>query len=440
VPTDFLRLVSCDFTFRFGFADISFHFMDDAADVALTILACGGVLAWCAFLILVATPAALLFLSGGTAAATTSPPPQPSLPVPRPHARQAWVVAKPLRGDRALELLQRASAASAAAGANPCVRATEAALHAHMRLGADYVLTLAASGTAALRTLVAAYGAARGAPLRVVTQASTFDVLCAATLVVDNDLELRGPCIVALERHVDDFDAVLLTHFFGVASSLDAYARWCASHGKLLLCDAATTPMAFGADGRNACELGDGAVISCHETKPLGRGEGGAIVMRRDCVAFPYLRRVLASHGRMSDIAAAFLAARLETLTEAVYARAHANVCAIDAALQHPDVAPHVRWAAAPPTLRGSTVLLSCLWLWTTTPVDDLDAFCAAHSIEARRHYAPLTNAATAPRAATWCRHSVKLPFLYDCGDVDEVTRGVYALAAWVAASNAPRV
>jgi hypothetical protein len=117
-----------------------------------------------------------------------------------------------------------------------------------------------------------------------------------------------------------------------------------------------------------------------------------------------------------------------------VYARAHANALAVDAALQRPDVAPYVRWAAPPP--RGGTTLLACLWLWTATPVDNLGAFSAAHGIEARRYYAPLANAGVAPRAATWFRHSVNLPFLYDVCDDVELTRGVVALAAWVAASG----
>jgi dTDP-4-amino-4,6-dideoxygalactose transaminase len=366
-----------------------------------------------------------------------------------------WVVPKPLRGERALELLQASAAHGHYTNDGPCVRATEAALHAHMRLSADYAVTLAASGTAALHTLVAAHGMARGAHLRVVTQASTFPCAvqgaCAGALVVDNDDELRGPCIAALERHVHDFDAVLVTNFFGSVAALDVYARWCASHSKVLLCDAAATPMTFLPGGRNACEWGDGSIISCHETKPLGRGEGGAIIMRRDCAAFPYLRRALnfgfvaparewhalASNWRMSDIAAAFFAARLEALTEAVYARAHANALAVDAALQRPDVAPYVRWAVAPPLHGdGASVFLGCIWLWTASPVDDLEAFCAAHVVEARRYYAPLTDAAAAPRAATWYRHSVNLPFLYDCDDDGETTRGVVALAAWVAAAN----
>lgn len=179
----------------------------------------------------------------------------------------------------------------------------------------------AANGTAALHALISAYAMMRHHPIRVCTQAFTFPSSCdgplCESLVVDVDDEHHGPNIAELERRKDEYDAVCVTNCMGFVVHMDAYVSVCKKLGKLLFQDNAASPLLFGKDGKCISALGDGAIISLHETKPLGRGEGGLIVVPNHVASFvdramnfgfsPDLRAhsKYASNYRLSDISAA---------------------------------------------------------------------------------------------------------------------------------------
>lgn len=333
----------------------------------------------------------------------------------------------------------------------PCVRNTAAFLESHLRLPASKRVIMAASGTAALHSLVAAFDIQAGRPHTWVTQAATFPSSILGPLrgrcqVIDMDPEAHGPCLAALEARKATFDGVIVTNLFGMACDAAAYVSWAALNHKLCIFDNAATPMTFW-NGVNMCALGDGAIISLHETKPLGRGEGGAVVCSPDLL--PCVHRAqnfgfvvgtpvrmshpCASNWRMSDIAAAFIQARLQLLTPQVYSGADAILRAVNTLLDTDGVKPWARWMV-PLHACVTRVFPSCLQLRTAVAVD-AHAFHMATGIEARQYYVPLADEAAAPVAWEWYTHCVCLPFDYNGTNADRAVAAVMALVVWVKAT-----
>lgn len=78
----------------------------------------------------------------------------------------------------------------------------------------------------------------------------------------------------------DDEDppaVVLLTNPFGYLVDIAFYRQYCDRLGIPLWMDNAAAPRSLFR-GQNVCDWADAAVISLHETKPLGRGEGGLVL------------------------------------------------------------------------------------------------------------------------------------------------------------------
>jgi len=193
---------------------------------------------------------------------------------------------------------------------------------------------MTSNGTAALHALAAAWEIKLKRRLRWATQSFTFPSSIQGpmidSIIVDMDENLGGPSIAILEKIVDQIDGIVVTNVFGQLTKVVEYESWCKSKGKLLLLDNAATPIGFVEDGRSIQDIGDGAFVSLHETKPIGRGEGGALFVSDALQRFVHqainfgfnvlsLHRIAhryASNWRMSDIAAAAICDHLDRVEE----------------------------------------------------------------------------------------------------------------------------
>jgi dTDP-4-amino-4,6-dideoxygalactose transaminase len=117
-----------------------------------------------------------------------------------------------------------------------------------------------------------------------------------------------------------EWDGLLVTNIFGLAADFSGYSQICHDQSKPMVIDAA---LSFPGPRQHA--LGANEVISFHHTKPWGFGEGGcAIVPTEDAsTVHAFLnfgvgcdRRfgAYATNGKMSDLAAAAVAQRLELI------------------------------------------------------------------------------------------------------------------------------
>jgi dTDP-4-amino-4,6-dideoxygalactose transaminase len=298
--------------------------------------------------------------------------------------------------------------------------------------GSKKGVLMTSSGTAALHTLAAAWSLRKGKDLVWATQAFTFPTaiqgpLC-GSIVVDMDEEHWGPSFLDLEEQKTFFDGVIVTNIAGMTCEMLKYEKWCKDNGKLLLFDNAACAVGFCADGRCIHDVGDGAFISLHETKPVGRGEGGAIFVNLELTnvahqamnfGFDTSQRIRvpnrrSSNWRMSDFAAAPICDHLLRVMEEKWVEKHEE---------------KMRFAVTVLQLNGMSIvpavkypsIFAALFVSLPCPVD-VDELCERLNlqkpkIEAKHYYRPLTTRQKVPVA--WNRFDtvISLPFHLDLSD-----------------------
>ena len=190
-----------------------------------------------------------------------------------------------------------------------------------------HVAVAVTSGTAALHALVATHKMVGTNDLSrgVLISAFGFPPICqcnfsAVVRIADVDPKHGGP---VLPNDGCIPSAICLVNPFGYRVDVEYYRRYCDEHAISLWMDNAAAPLHLLSDGRSVVDLADMAVVSLHETKPIGRGEGGLLLVLPEHeeiahrainfgydASIPPLERPSswhpeASNWRMSDLAAA---------------------------------------------------------------------------------------------------------------------------------------
>ena len=177
------------------------------------------------------------------------------------------------------------------------------------------------NATVALHTLAAMHQHLEKKPIRWVSSAFGFYSSCNGTLQSAQIVDCNTHGMLDLDSlDPDQFDGMVVTNVFGQYQDLTEYQTYAKTHKKVLLIDGA---MAFhhGQHVANEC-------ISLHHTKPWGFGEGGCAIVHkehsplfRDLLAFGHavphapINR-LASNGKISDVACAYILMRLQSVGE----------------------------------------------------------------------------------------------------------------------------
>jgi len=92
------------------------------------------------------------------------------------------------------------------------------------------------------------------------------------------DIDLDGG--LNLEEIDNTIDGIIVTNIFGNIVDIDKYINFCEENNKYLIFDNAATSYTFYKN-KNCLNYGIGTVISFHHTKPIGFGEGGAIIVNK---------------------------------------------------------------------------------------------------------------------------------------------------------------
>ena len=369
-------------------------------------------------------------------------------PAAGPGPRVRWCPAKPFNTARFAEYLAVSLAARQLTNGGPLQQVLADKLKG--LTGSSRPIIPAASGTAALHALAAGWALHLGRPLTWATQAFTFPTSfqgpLAGAVVLDLDATHWGPSMTGLAACGDAIDGVIVTNVFGHQADVAAYEAWCTAHGKLLLFDNAATATRCLPDGRCVHDAGDGAIISLHETKPLGRGEGGAIIAPSDALAravvramnfgfdVPAGRRVgdrLASNYRMSDVAAAAVLDHLDTVADKDCVGLVAGLAQhASTSLRKAGFETHL------PLLQDRGALHACLFV-KAPPGLTGEGVCAAlcslpeGAVEAKQYYRPLVDREAAPEAWRVYDQCVCLPLHVDmsAADVDYMCTALGGLA-----------
>jgi dTDP-4-amino-4,6-dideoxygalactose transaminase len=194
-----------------------------------------------------------------------------------------------------------------------------------LQLDAGRAVVTASSATSALHALAGVHARQAGRPLVWAVSAFGFfstvvGPLAGRVRVVDCDRSGLLDLAALAALPADSWDGALATDIFGAQADFSALARLCASAGKPMIIDSAVS---FPA--RRPASWRASAIVSFHHTKPWGFGEGGCAIV--DAALADQVRSFLnfgvgsdrslapfAGNGKMSDVAAALILQRMETM------------------------------------------------------------------------------------------------------------------------------
>ena len=228
------------------------------------------------------------------------------------------------------------------ANGGPCVRELEELIRDALKIDDDRAVVAVCNGTVAIQMAAQAIDHHDGIKRKWCTQAFTFPPSAQGYL---RDSEIIDMCDLGgpdLQQIPTEVSGTVVTNIFGNVADIEQYELW-RTGKKRLIFDNAATPYTFY-KGKNSLNYGDAATISFHHTKPLGFGEGGAVIIRKE---YEEALRMLinfgignntgvywlpeGTNGKMSDIQAAFIAEHMRRLPEMVASsmRGHARLAEI---------------------------------------------------------------------------------------------------------------
>jgi dTDP-4-amino-4,6-dideoxygalactose transaminase len=208
----------------------------------------------------------------------------------------------------------------------------EKALEQHLNLPSSRAVVMCSSGTAALLALTGLKEYHAGRRLRWVISAFSFRASCLGPLATATVLDCNGvgtldvEALASLDR--DSWDGVVVTNVFGLRSDLRNYIEFCRDERKELIIDNACLLNGFSRADPHWCA---DEILSFHQTKPWGMGEGGcAVLSREDAQVFrslingghglcPQAHR-WATNSKISDFSSALILQRLLGYQEWSYA------------------------------------------------------------------------------------------------------------------------
>jgi hypothetical protein len=190
-----------------------------------------------------------------------------------------WCWPRRFDADTMMRFLQPSLESGHMTNNGPASRLLEEQAISRLRLK-RHVAVATASGSAALATLVATYrllniDLSRGILVSAFGFPPNLQLEAKVTLV-DVDTTHGGPILPPKDEPPS---VVCLVNPFGYRVDVQHYRKYCDELGIPLWMDNAACPLHIMPDGSNVADLADAATISLHETKVIGRGEGGLVLL-----------------------------------------------------------------------------------------------------------------------------------------------------------------
>lgn len=212
----------------------------------------------------------------------------------------------------------------------PNVQRLEKLTREILKISPEKAVVAVANGSVALYALASSIELQVGRKLKWATQAFTFPSSVQGSLAGTAIVDIDDGGGLDLSQVPDDVDGIIVTNVFGNVVDIKLYEDYAKKYNKYLIFDNAATPYTFY-QGKNAINYGIGSIISFHHTKPVGFGEGGAIIV--DALYEPYIRKIinfglggtpskwhpLGSNYKMSDIAAVYIIQFLNNFQDIVH-------------------------------------------------------------------------------------------------------------------------
>ena len=191
----------------------------------------------------------------------------------------SWVPKKSINKQYVNELLSLSEESNQYTNGGPVVSLLEKKLYEILKIEESKSIVCVSNGTVALWAAVAAIELYENRDLQFCTQSFTFPASAQGYLdnVIIVDIDKDG----GLDLSKVDLlkcDGIIVTNVFGNVVDIKKYEDWASSNSKFLIFDNAATSYTFYRS-KNSCNYGHASTISFHHTKPIGFGEGGAIII-----------------------------------------------------------------------------------------------------------------------------------------------------------------
>jgi dTDP-4-amino-4,6-dideoxygalactose transaminase len=159
----------------------------------------------------------------------------------------------------------------------------ESALERYLNLPPSRAVVMCSSGTAALLALIALKEHRAGRSLQWAISAYGFRSTGLGPLASATVLDCDDQGLLDLETLAgldpDTWDGAVLTNVFGLRSELRDYVGLCRDMGKELIVDSAGLLQGFSRENER---WSVDEILSFHQTKPWGMGEGGCAIVDRE--------------------------------------------------------------------------------------------------------------------------------------------------------------
>ena len=189
-----------------------------------------------------------------------------------------WIPEKNINTVEVNKLINVSLKANHFSNNGPNVQLLEKIIKDKLQIDDSKAIIAVTNGSVALQSLTTAMSYFENNQIKWATQSFTFPPSAQGNLSNVKIVDIDKDGGLNLKELDDSIGGIIVTNIFGNIVDIDKYEKWASENNKLLIFDNAATPYTFY-KGKSCCNYGHGSIISFHHTKPLGFGEGGAIIV-----------------------------------------------------------------------------------------------------------------------------------------------------------------
>lgn len=189
-----------------------------------------------------------------------------------------WVPNKKINKKRINQLINKSLDSGQFTNNGPNVQLLEQVIREKLQIDYTKAIIAVTNGSVALHVLASSIEYFENKKIQWATQSFTFPPSAQGTLSNTKIVDIDKDGGLDLNELDESIGGIIVTNIFGNIVDIDKYEKWAKNNNKFLIFDNAATPFTFY-KGKSCCNYGHGSTISFHHTKPLGFGEGGAIIV-----------------------------------------------------------------------------------------------------------------------------------------------------------------
>tara|TARA_B110000037_G_C17090774_1_gene493905 strand:+ start:423 stop:1469 length:1047 start_codon:yes stop_codon:yes gene_type:complete len=189
-----------------------------------------------------------------------------------------WVPNKKINQEKVNQLMEKSIETGQFTNNGPNVQLLEKVIKEKLQIDDSKAIIAVTNGSVALHSLSSSIEYFEKKKIQWATQSFTFPPSAQGTLLGAKIVDIDKDGGLNLNEIDESIGGIIVTNIFGNIVDIEKYENWAKENDKFLIFDNAATPFTFY-KGKSCCNYGHGCTISFHHTKPLGFGEGGAIIV-----------------------------------------------------------------------------------------------------------------------------------------------------------------